>query len=1243
VTSTQHSSHRPRIRAGIVAVVAVVAGMLAFASYAIAAAPPHFSTSSTVVSVYPTRAHVNAMVQIPYKLATKLISEYAPAEANGEAPAEGSPAWTVLNELKTTGNEEGEDEEIRLGTEAAGMEGGLRKNTYVRHLLPDTAYYARFIAENKEGRGVETVPFRTLALAPPEISPIIESNGTAGPGRFFEIRVESATVASPEGFVESNGSETSYSVEYSLSENGHEPAVNSASWKLFAKGSGTITPAAEYAKIEAQATGLAPETSYYVRLRASNAYGKLIQTKYWSGTSIGEFSTFTTFTAKPGASVPGVRNVTATSAYVSASVAPHGFAMSWRLESSSSPSGPWAVIPGSAGSVSQAVVESLPYDSVPYAAAVSVGARFSGLSASSSYYVRLVAENQCAQGCGGVTSTVGSFVTSGAPSATTFMVHTLDGESLRLLGTVNPNSELTTAEQVIALHEASGGSFTLTFKGQTTGPIAYNASALAVDGALARLEGHPKVNVDGVPGGPYTVWFAGAGVQGAQPLIEADGLGLAPPGTVSVAVTQQGGEAYDAHYRFRYVSQKSFEAHGWSEAQETSEVDGGSGTSVQLAGADLPGLMLGETYRYRLVANSNAPGTGVVEGSEQSLVVPEAPAASESGSCANEAFRTGLSSHLPDCRAYEMVTPVDKKGAQEPFHYGGGIQDAALAGMDGEHVAVEAFGVFWPGSGTSPYFFSRMPGGWSMVAGSPQPETGVYYNAPELYSADLGSFAFRSSYQTAPGQESATVEYKVGRAGGPYKTVASVPRVVQGSPGWVAGTADLSKLVFATTDRTLISEEPTPTKSGPDLYEYTAEGGLRQLNVAGEGNTTIGRCGASMVSGEEGLESRDEHGSPHSISADGSRVFFEAVPGSNCSEAKHLYMRVNGTETVDIGAVTFERADAQGTTLLFKDSTGSLVGYDTQTREVQPEPSGEAVLASELAALEIPDTYHPQHGEPFHRPRYTTWGDRKPSDQEENGQAYRYDATAHLLVCMSCASSFDPQPKLPAFTLGLNGSPLLKGGAWEYRASSEDGRFAFFTTPAALVPQDIDGEIPNEYGNKEEYFNLGDTTSLSSDIYEWRAPGVDGCVRVQGCLALITDGRGGYYNLLLGSANEGRDVFIYTRSKLLPQDTDTSGDIYDARIGGGFAPAPPRPVECEGDACSTPPPAPNDATPSSLTFTGTGNVLPSSPSGKAVVRSKKPKRKHKPARKRKRAKRAGAHRSPSSQTHGTGKPAGRSK
>lgn len=58
----------------------------------------------------------------------------------------------------------------------------------------------------------------------------------------------------------------------------------------------------------------------------------------------------------------------------------------------------------------------------------------------------------------------------------------------------------------------TGGTFTLTYSGQTTSAIAYNASAATVDAALEALSniGAGDVAVTGSDGGPWTVTFTGA-------------------------------------------------------------------------------------------------------------------------------------------------------------------------------------------------------------------------------------------------------------------------------------------------------------------------------------------------------------------------------------------------------------------------------------------------------------------------------------------------------------------------------------------------------------------------------------------------------------------------------------------------------------------------------------------------------------------------------------------------------------
>ena len=1261
---------------------------------------PHWVKPPIALIVHSTRVLMEVELD-EERLATKWEAEYS--ESEGE--------WKAVDSGETQAGSSADF--IYFGNYDPGEENYAPRQ--LRHLKPGTQYYAHFVASNhcvpaepaKQCIAEETVPFKTLPVGKPEVP----KTGTNEENvvNFHVVVGLTDTTAEFEAKVETNGSATEYSFEYATSE-------NSSSWKPFTSGAaGAVTVAEDYAEVKAATAGLKPETTYYVRLKLKNGAGEAIQTKHKSEPEV-ESSSVTTPTAKPLVRTFPARNVTADSAHLTANITPHSSKTLWHLEYAESPGalekGEGVLVPGAEGSISQAQAEAVGYD-----VNVGVGAGFAGLSPSTVYYVRAVAVNVCAEGCGSVASEVVRFETSGAPSATTLAVHALHGEVLRLLGAVDPNSAPTSAEQVVTLEGApTGGTFTLTFKGDTTGEIPYDADPETVRKALEELPsmaGGGATEVTGPAGGPYTVYFGGPNSDVSQPLIEGNGLGLVSlGGGVRVETSQAGGEAYNTHYHFEYVSQKQFEAPGaeggWADAVSTPEVDAGSGTNSVGAGVDVPGLKAGETYRYRIVASNDAPHTLPVEGAEQSLTVPVPPPAGGSSVCPNEAFRTGLSAHLPDCRAYEQLTPVDKEGAQEPFHYGfGGIANAVV-GEDGEHLALVAEETAWGGTeaaGQSPYFFTRDEGaGWLMRGGSPQPETGVYKVDPQLYNANLTQIAFSSEYVTSESGESPDVEYRVGAAGGPYRTVAAVPRqdIPTGAEalrvGWVAANSDFSKLVLATDDRDLTGEESTGTRSGSDLYEYTAGGGLAQLNVNEEGYT-IGSCGATLAHGEEEGAQHHSTSGPHSVSVDGSRVFFEAIPSGNCSEPSHLYMRVNGTETVGIGEDQFLAANAEGTRLLLEHRSGEaheVLLYETQSakstvlltvhskvergqlivsgdldalyfvtsEQLTPEAPSVEASGGELGAtlnvyrVEIPAEAGNVSGEsprflfqvseaeghgvtmvvsPDGRYAYFTAGrilgvpggatvQGGRYEGELRDQVYRYDSAESSVECIPCASASDSEPRQPAFLDGVDGLPYTNGGLPDYTPVSANGDFAFFTTPAALVPQDVDGEIEIEKEDAEEYTETGRTTSPSSDIYEWRRDGIDGCGDSQGCLALITDGRGGYLNLLLGMSSyvngkgetvEGGNVFIYTLSQLLPQDNDTAGDIYDARIDGGFAGPSPRPTECEGDACSTPPSPPSDATPSSLAASGNGNVAPAvTPAANAKSKAKpKKKRKAKPKKK----------------------------
>jgi hypothetical protein len=162
-------------------------------------------------------------------------------------------------------------------------------------------------------------------------------------------------------------------------------------------------------------------------------------------------------------------------------------------------------------------------------------------------------------------------------------------------------------------------------------------------------------------------------------------------------------------------------------------------------------------------------------------------------------------------------------------------------------------------------------------------------------------------------------------------------------------------------------------------------------------------------------------------------------------------------------------------------------------------------------------------------------------------EAYLYDVANASVTCLSCSPSGAPAQGDAQFVdpnyVGLN--QLLP----PVSLMSADGERAFFETTDSLVPRD---------GNR------------LMDVYQWH----DGTVSL---LSSGTDPYGGGErngSHVIGIGDDGNDVFFLTADRLVPEDTGTSFDIYDARVGGGFS--PPAPLvdcfpDCQGD--STPPPA----------------------------------------------------------------------
>jgi hypothetical protein len=97
------------------------------------------------------------------------------------------------------------------------------------------------------------------------------------------------------------------------------------------------------------------------------------------------------------------------------------------------------------------------------------------------------------------------------------------------IATTQPASLKNDKQQITITGKPVGGTFTLTFRNQTTGEIPFNAAAAVVEAALNALAtiGTEGVTVTGAVGGPYTVTFSPTQFAGQSlPLISANPAGL---------------------------------------------------------------------------------------------------------------------------------------------------------------------------------------------------------------------------------------------------------------------------------------------------------------------------------------------------------------------------------------------------------------------------------------------------------------------------------------------------------------------------------------------------------------------------------------------------------------------------------------------------------------------------------------------------------------------------------------------
>ena len=669
-------------------------------------------------------------------------------------------------------------------------------------------------------------------------------------------------------------------------------------------------------------------------------------------------------------------------------------------------------------------------------------------------------------------------------------------------------------------------------------------------------------------------------------------------------------------YVFEYTTQDRFEAEDFAGAQVGGAGElPASGNNIVVFGS-ANGLTPGTTYRFQVVA------TNEIDSVKEEGTFTTYPAPGVIPACPNDEVRTGLSALLPDCRAYELVTPADTN-ARAPVGYGL-FFGSPKASPTGNAVSFLTEGGGIPGfegagslTGDS-YLAKRGDGGWSTEITGPN---GVESSAPfpGSSSIDQGFLLWRANGDGTAlleGKPTSYVRYPDGHSellgqGSLGVDAAANGRLIgeNGSHILFASKTQLepkapSGATQAVYDRTpdgvthvvsLMPGEVTPGAGQDALYEGASRDGenvafsiagtfyLRQNNAktfeVGKGLTFAGIAeGGRVFYLEAGdLKARDPEGgivefsesddvTPVTVSADGTAAYFVS-PSVLTGEANP-----NGAKPVA----------GKENLYLSEESVISFVGTVTE-RDVDGELGiygGLGLWVSSVGTQafgRVPARTSSDGSALFFESR----ADLDGYDSAGNAQVYRYDALAEELDCLSC----DPTGGPASGEASLQSIRIVLGELSPFNESSyienlrPDGRRAFFQSEEALVPGDTDG---------------------LQDVYEWEAQGVGSCQRAGGCIYLISSGKSNFDDYLYGVSESGDDVFFRSSDLLLPVDGDETPSIYDARVGGGFPERIDEP--CEGEGCRpqvTPPPTTLSA--ASPTLGGSGN-LKKCPKGKREVK-----------------------------------------
>jgi hypothetical protein len=600
-------------------------------------------------------------------------------------------------------------------------------------------------------------------------------------------------------------------------------------------------------------------------------------------------------------------------------------------------------------------------------------------------------------------------------------------------------------------------------------------------------------------------------------------------------------------YHFEYGTSTSYGGL----APANREAPAGNIRTPRNVSQPISGLQAGVTYHYRLVATNSI---GEAAGADRTFTTP------------------ALSELFPQ-RAYEQVTPVDKEGAQVLSDFHGQVSD------DGSAITVTT--VQAPAAAPSSmilqnHLIRRGAGDWLHWKSTDAPQDAM----PGLNEAS--TVAMSDDFEHALVISNRVLDeggiagggnlYVKDMATGDYTFVAGAP----GAGSWSAlvgiqanekvfldAAPDFSWILFWGIPRFL------PEASGTAIYRWTRATGELKIESLLPGEIVppfeaqlpdsykrelpaASTDGSVLAYGLASGVYRRENGETKPVSASqipGDPAGTEAQPGvfdGMTPDGRYIFFRSGARLTEDApeaGPAHLYRYDAVEDDLEFLTLAGPTLGVygfgeDGQTFYTDEDGVPGQTVVWHAGQVRTITTERPLQNFKGARTsvssngRYFAWISGVNSGPTGEEGVHLYDAVTEEETCISC---------LPGGGSGGNAhtSVIARGiGNREPQVVTDSGT-VFFDTTNRLLAADHNG---------------------ARDVYAYQ----------NGRLDLISPGTGDYDAFFVDASVDGSDVFFQTDQGLVGQDTDGESDVYDARVGGGFASQnpPPPPGTCAGAECT---------------------------------------------------------------------------